>query len=373
MASCAKTKILHVTQVGGGIQTYLDFIFNNIDRDKFELILVCPSDKASLIKMADNYNVTHYNLNLEWQISPLKDLRSIVSFAKLVKEIKPDIVHAHSSKAGMIARLASLFFRAPVAYTPNAFAYLGKQGIGRRVFTLIEKLAIPFTDVLLAASKSEAARASNDLAFPKKKIDVYPNSIEILPLEGEVEKSGKKLITTAGRLVYQKNPLMYLKVCKLVTDVRDDVLFQIVGAGFEDTLKGQIDEFIQANALENKISIIHWMDRPTLLKTIQSSDVFVMTSAFESYGYVAAEAQMLEVPVVATNVDGLNEIVENDVTGYLVESDDAKTMADKILYLLDNPDHGRSLGKNGRLRIKKLFDIKDNIKILEQFYDKFKK
>jgi len=373
MASCAKTKILHVTQVGGGIQTYLDFIFNNIDRDKFELILVCPSDKTSLIKMADTYNVKHYNINLEWQISPLKDFRSIISFAKLVKEIKPDIIHAHSSKAGMIARLASLFFSEPVTYSSHAFAYLGKQGISRRIFILIEKLAIPVTDILLATSKSEAARAVTDLAFPKKKIDIYPNSIEILPIEERVEKSGKKLITTAGRLVYQKNPLMYLKVCKLVTDIRDDVLFQIVGAGFEDKLKGEIDQFIEAHSLQNKISIIHWMDRPTLLKTIQSSDVFVMTSVFESYGYVAAEAQMLEVPVVATNVDGLNEIVENNVTGYLVESDDAKAMADKVLYLLDNPDHARRLGKNGRLRIKKLFDIKDNIKILEQFYDKFKK
>ena len=76
------------------------------------------------------------------------------------------------------------------------------------------------------------------------------------------------------------------------------------------------------------------MDRADLLSTLRNTDVFVMTSAFESFGYVAAEAQMLEVPVVATNVDGFNEIIESGVTGYLVEPGDVDGMTEKINKIL---------------------------------------
>ncbi|HEX8023202.1 glycosyltransferase [Mucilaginibacter sp.] len=373
MANSSKIKILHITQVAGGIETYIEQIFNNIDREKFELILASPTDRQSLTKLASRYNVPHYPLALKWHISPVYDLLRIFSIIKLVKVIKPDIIHAHSSKAGMITRLAGVFFSAPILYTPNAFAYLGSNGIKKKLLILVEKMAIPFTNTLLASSKSEALRSLNDLAFSAKKVKVYPNSIEILPIEDKPStSSSKKTITTVGRLVYQKNPMMFLNVCKILSDKRNDIMFQIIGAGFEDTLRKEIEGYIKENHLEKKINIIQWMDRPTLLKTIENTDVFVMTSAFESFGYVAAEAQMLEIPVVATDVDGLNEIVENDVTGYLIEPNNAEKMAEKIELLVDNPQQAKEMGKKGRARVSKLFDIKNNIKILEEFYIKLK-
>jgi len=261
-----------------------------------------------------------------------------------------------------------MFYKQTTFYTPNAYAYLGKSGLSRSFFLNVEKSAIPFTDILLAASNSEAKRSINDLKFPEKKVKVYPNSIEILPLKEKVENKERKIITMVGRLVNQKNPMMFAKVCKEVTDVRNDVFFQIIGAGFDDQLKTQVEDYISENNLTEKISIIKWMSRSDLLTTIRNTDVFVMTSAFESFGYVAAEAQMLEVPVVASNVDGLNEIVENNSTGYLVDPNDVGSMAQKIVYILDNPDKGKEMGKLGRIRVSKLFNIKENIKLLEGFY-----
>ena len=268
----------------------------------------------------------------------------------------------------MVARLASIFYNPKIVYTPNAFAYLGRRRLKKLLLVLIETMAIPFTDVLLASSKSEANRALNDLHFPKKKVEVYPNSIEILPVDSDYTKTGIKKITTVGRLVNQKNPLMFLRVCKIITDTRNDVMFQIIGAGFEDKLKHKINDFIEKNNLTDKISILPWTDRLNFLQMLKDTSVFVMTSAFESFGYVAAEAQMLQIPVVATNVDGLNEIVENNVTGFLVELNDAQEMAEKILFLIDNPEQAQEMGCKGRLRIEKLFDIRNNIKILEKFY-----
>jgi glycosyltransferase involved in cell wall biosynthesis len=370
MHNLNKVKILHITQVGGGIRTYIEQIIQNIDTDNFEIILACPKDRTDLIEMAELYNIKVHEIDLVWNISPISDFRNIYSIASLVKKIKPNIVHAHSSKAGMIVRLAGIFYSPKTLYTPNAYAYLGHESWQKKLFLSLEKLAIPITDMLLAASKSEAKRSLEDLSFPPQKVDLYPNSIEIVELTPK-HTVQHKLVTTVGRLANQKNPLMFLRVCKLVTTKHDDIHFQIIGAGFEDQLRKQIDEYIKENHLEDKITIISWMSRKKLLETIRNVNVFVMTSKYESYGYVAAEAQMLEVPVVATNVDGLNEIIEDNKTGYLIESNDDEKMAEKIIYLIQNPSQADTMGKNGRKRIMDLFDIKKNIKILESIYRKY--
>ncbi len=366
-----KIKILHVTQVSGGIQTYIEQILKNIDRDRFEIVLACPKEQESLIKMAYTNNIEFIALDLKWEIAPLHDFKSIISIAKIIKKVNPDIIHAHSSKAGMITRITGFFFRVKTLYTPNAYAYLGSKGIKRFFFFYIEKLAIYITDILLASSQSEAYRSTEDLKFPKEKVKVYPNSIEILDSLPEYASPGLKIISTAGRLAHQKNPLMFLRVCEIISKTRGDVHFKMIGVGFEDSLKSDILKYIKERRLTNRVSLINWMDRGDLLSEIRNSEVFVMTSAFESFGYVAAEAQMLEIPVVATNVDGLKEIVEHNSTGFLVELNDDEEMARKILYLIDSPEKSRKMGENGRIKMEMLFNIKTNIKILEDFYTQY--
>lgn len=363
-----KIKILHITQVSGGINTYLDQIFQNIDHSKFEMVLSAPLDRTSLLDTAKKHNVKWISINIKWQISPIADLKSIYQIIKIVKKEKPSLIHAHSSKAGMLCRIAGKFFKQKIFYTPNAYAYLGAEGLKRNMLLTFEKVARPLTDVLLAASNSEAWRAINEVRFKNGKVKVFPNSIEIPALteKGPKEPTAIKTVTMVGRLVNQKNPIMFLEVCKLVTTIRKDIQFQIIGAGFDDQLKPEIDQFIEKNNLS--INIVYWMDRPDLLKAIGGSDVFVMTSKFESFGYVAAEAQVLEIPVVTTNVDGLNEIVEDHETGFIVALGDITNMAEKIMYLIDNPIVAKEMGKKGRIRTSRLFDIKHNIKILENFY-----
>lgn len=365
-----KIKILHITQVQGGVQTYLEQIFTNINPEKFEMVLACPSQREAIVKMAKKHGVPRVKLEMPIKISPLSDLRCILAAVKLIKDIKPDIVHSHSSKAGIIARVAGLLVKPKVIYTPHAYAYLCHKGLTRFFFLAIEKIAIPFTSVLLATSGSEAKRSLNDVRFPAKKVEIYTNSIEILPLPEKTAHAEKKSITMVGRLVTQKNPMMFVRVCKALAELRDDVFFRIIGAGFDDQWKAVIEDYIREHDLQTKLTIIQWMDRADLLSTLRNTDVFVMTSAFESFGYVAAEAQMLEVPVVTTNVDGFNEIIENGATGYLVEPDDVNGMVEKITEILDNPVAAAQMGRKGRIRVSQNFDIRKNIHQLESFYFK---
>jgi hypothetical protein len=154
-----KIKILHITQVQGGIQTYIEQIYHNIDSTKFEIEIACPEEQKSLVEFAKANNIKWYSLKLKWQISPISDILSTLRIAHLVRKSKPNLVHAHSSKAGFVTRIASIFFKPTVLYTPNAYAFLGHKGIKRRIFLTIEKISRLFTDILLASSKSEEIRS----------------------------------------------------------------------------------------------------------------------------------------------------------------------------------------------------------------------
>ncbi len=362
-----KIKVLHITQVQGGIQTYIELIYNNIDKSKFEIEIACPPEQKSLIAFAVKNNIKWHPVNLKWEISPFSDILSVFRIKRLVKKIKPNIIHAHSSKAGFVTRIASVFIKPTVLYTPHAYAFLG----GKKKFLILEKIARLFTQVVVACSQSEYNRATKEVKIPARKVEIFPNSIDIPNFTKKHSTNKTPIISTVGRLVAQKNPMMFLRVCKLLRDQHIDVHFQIIGAGFDDKLKATIDSYIKANDLADKITIYNWMDRSALLEQLRQTDVFVMTSIFESYGYVAAEAQALEIPVVSTNVDGLNEIVLNKKTGFLVDTNDDENMAKKISWLLDNSEAAKEMGKNGRKRMAEKFNIKTNISKLEDIYKTF--
>lgn len=366
-----KIRVLHITQVQGGVQTYIEQIYHNIDEERFEIEIACPEEQKSLIKFAIDNNIKYHPIKLKWQISLLSDFIGVFRVIKLVKKVKPNIIHAHSSKAGFVTRLASLFFKPSVLYTPHAYAFLGHSGIKRWLFLNIEKLVRPCTDTILATSKSEYTRSIKEVKLPSSKVQIFLNSIDI-PEFTRINKTEptKSIITTVGRLVHQKNPMMFLEVCKNTHNTHPNTHFQIIGAGFEDKLKTEIDCYIKENNMGDYITIFNWMSRQELIEKIRKTDVFVMTSNFESFGYVAAEAQAIEIPAVCTNVDGLNEIVADKETGFLVKVDDVKGMAEKIIWLLENKEKAKQMGQRGRERVTNNFNIKTNIAILEEIYKK---
>lgn len=371
-----KIRILHLTQVSGGIETYLSHIFTYLNRDAYELLLVCADERKSLIKMAEEKCVRVFPIKMKWKISPVSDFMTIIALVKLLKHLKPQIIHAHSSKAGVIARISGIFYKAKIIYTPNAYAYLGFSGFKRSVFLSIERIMIPFTDCLLASSESEKTRSINDVKFPSSKVLVYPNSIEPQVANDNLEiviepNSLPFIITTVGRLVKQKNPMMFVAVCKAVAEKRKNVIFKLIGIGFDDQYKMQLEEYILDNKLTDSVLLQSWMSKAELHYNISKSHIFIMTSLFESFGYVAAEAQLLGKPVVATNVDGLNEIVDNNNTGYIVELDDVATMAKRIIHLMDNPALRKQMGEAGKKRMLMKFNIERNIQYLDVAYSSF--
>ena len=365
-----KIRILHITQSVGGIETYIDMLLRYLEPAKFECSLICPDQEGTLAEKALSYDVPVHILPMVRSIKPWRDLRHYIEIKRLIRSIRPNIVHVHSSKAGVLGRMAASSIGIPCLYTPHAFAFLGRTGFTYWLFVSIERFMRPRTSRLVATSLSEANRATNEVGFSEDRVPIFSDSIEVEDyLHKEIpDNPNPPQVIMVGRLINQKNPEMFVRVAHRVRQHRPDVHFKIIGSGYQEFLREKVDAQIRELNFEQSLEIVPWLPRNELLDTLARTTVLAVPSRFESFGYVAAEAGMLQKPVVATNVDGLKDIIADGSSGILVDSNDDAAMAEKIVELLGNPALRKRMGQAGRKRVEEHFNITRNIRKIEAVY-----
>ena len=368
--------ILHVTQCLGGVETYIRSFH---DHDGFadfkERMLVAPS-ACALTKEWENCGGTVDILPMSRELSIASDVRATLSLFRTIRRHKPNVLHLHSSKAGAIGRAAALFCKLlgqkfQVVYTPHAYYYLALEGHRRFVFLWIERILSYFTDRLLATSPSEASRSIEDVGYPQRKVVTVSNGVATTPVHTSplIGKSHAPFtIIFVGRICHQKNVELLIET---VAQFRssESVVFQIVGAGHYDSDRQQLDALLETAKVDTGlVEIIPWLDHEQVLDKFRQADVCLVTSRYESFGYVAAEAAAAAIPVVATNVDGLKDIVEDGKTGFLLTDPSGEQLASYIRRLLDDPQLSISMGRLGNDRINRYFNIAANSQLMRKFY-----
>jgi glycosyltransferase involved in cell wall biosynthesis len=237
---------------------------------------------------------------------------------------------------------------------------------------MLERVMRPYTTAVVAASKSEADRAIQDVGFRPDVVRVFWNSIEVEAARDrpsvEERPPDAPRVMFVGRVAYQKNPEMFVRVAALLKHDHPSARFSLVGSGFHDELLGPVQELIVQHGLEGQVELLPWRPREELWALMASATVIVVPSRYESFGYVAAEAGWLGKPVVVTDVDGLRDVVADHDTGFIVPLDDDTAMAECISRLLHDAELARRMGERGRDRVRQCFDIQENIQVLEQIY-----
>lgn len=368
-----KTKILHVTQTTGGVETSLLLLFRHLDKTRFELHLACPPE-TNLAREARVLGLQVFEIPMVRSPHPLRDPLALGRLMALVKRERYAIVHGHSAKGGYLARLAArLAGRARTIYHPRAFSYLSQQGVARSFFLQLERFAVPLTDVVIAASESERRRAIEDVRFPEGRVVTIPNSVDFTEVNGgnsmdggKAERSGPPLVLTVGRLTYQKNPEMFVRVAKLVSERRPDVRFVMLGGGFAGPLERRVRDMIESSGLGECITIHPWVSKAEALKHISRCDVFVLTSRFEGMPNTLLEAMMLGRAIVATDVDGTRDVLAGGA-GIMVPANDHASMAESVVELLDDPVRATAIAEQGS-RSRHRFDIRHNVDALAAVY-----
>ncbi len=261
--------MLHVTQVTGGLETILLLLFRHYDRSRFEFHLACPPG-TTLEAGARNLGIPVHGVPMVRHADPVRDPLALAQLVRLVRRERYAIVHGHSAKGGYLGRLAGrLAGTSKTVYAPQAFSYLSQRRLAKSFFFLLERLAVPLTDLVIAASESERTRAVREVGFRHERVVVIPNSIDFseaadLPAG---RHSASPIILTVGRLTHQKNPEMFVRVAKLVAKRRPDALFQMLGAGFAGPLEAKIRRMVAETGLDGRLEILPWVSKRESLWT----------------------------------------------------------------------------------------------------------
>ena len=146
-------KILHVGQMIGGLDIYIrnSIVYNKEDND---YVIVCGDEDKHNPVMRGNKPVREYHISLYRSLNPFKDLKALLQTVKIIKKEKPDVIHCHSAKGGVIGRTAGWLTHTPTCYTPHAFSYLcTPSNLKRKIYLVIEKLT-KFKTCLLALNRN---------------------------------------------------------------------------------------------------------------------------------------------------------------------------------------------------------------------------
>jgi glycosyltransferase involved in cell wall biosynthesis len=300
---------------------------------------------------------------------PIKDLKALLSLVWLIFKEKPDIIHTHSSKAGILGRVAAKIAFVPrIIHTPHGHVFYGHFGpIASKVFLWIEKLFSRFTDRIVALTDGEKNDYENLSVSPSEKLLKIHSGVDIsqyMKSNGNMVEKRRSLgldqnsmvVGFVGWLLPIKGPEYLLKSMEYVWQEYPETALVFVGKGDLDLdLRAQAGQ-VSANG---RVKFLGWRD--DINEIMPVFDMLVLPSLNEGMGRVLVEAMASGKPIVASNVGGIPDLVRHGETGYLVPPADEKALADNIKKLLADP------GQQGKKHCQQ-FSLEAMIEKLDDLY-----
>jgi len=319
---------------------------------------------------------------LRREIHPGLDFLSFLIIGRLIsKEVargREVVVHSHGSKAGVLARFAARAARASaVVHTVHGFAFHEYQATPVRIaYVLVERMCAKFCDVLVAVSNSTVLKGLREKIGTRDQYVVINPAItdeHFEEIEFDAGLKKKDLGIEESALVVgtvccfkpQKAPLDFVKAAESVHKVLPGVEFVMVGDG---VLMSDVRRAISQKNLEDVFHLLGWRDDVVVI--INTFDVFVLTSLWEGLPMVHAEAMCSAKPVVATSVDGTPEVVTDGVSGFTVPPKDIRSIADRVITLLEDEQLRKRMGEAGKKLVSPRFTMDRLVSDVSSLYQR---
>ncbi len=365
-------KILHVGNLKSGIDTYVRNTVAFAD-DEFEFIIVNGADDNNKPYFRHGKEVKNYHVCLYRALNPIKDLKALWQTIKIIRKEKPDLVHCHSAKGGVIGRFAAFLTRTKSLYTPHAFSFLSTNSAKKRTICLFLEKVAKLNSRLLACSKSERELGIKMIPYSKDKAFAWPNAIpEVkdldIKLPEDVNKN-EKYIISVGRPSYQKNPLLMVETMRLIHEKHLEIKFLLVGVGYYSPMLDSMKTLIEKYHLQDVMKMISWCSHEETLGYVSRSLFYLTTSLYEGLPIAVLEAMALGKPIVASDVIGNKDCVKDTFNGFLLPLK-ATDFADRCNELIENSDELQLMGKQSKQYFERNFLIDNRIKDLEEIYMK---
>ncbi|MFH1176801.1 MAG: glycosyltransferase [Acidobacteriota bacterium] len=279
------------------------------------------------------------------EVRPLADLAALSEMRRCIRSFRPDIVHTHSSKAGVLGRLAAHLEGVPlVVHSIHGFGF-GPHQLApvRWAFLAAERLAARWTDHFIAVSHRNLDEGARLGLYARERACVIRSGVELTTFR--TRRGGPELrrelgIPAAAPLVVQvacfkpqKAPERFVALAELVAQRAPEAHFLLVGDG---ALRGELEAARRAAGLEGRLHLPGW--RRDIPAVLDAATVVTLTSRFEGLPRVLVEARAAGVAIAAMAVDGVSEVIENGVNGFLAGPGEVGTLADRVCRLLAEPE-----------------------------------
>ena len=369
-----KIRVLHVAECIGGVDRYLRSLLKYSTCENIMILSQLYEDKKAIYEqLASHVEIMH----MQHGMKP-SAVREAIELRKKIRRYDPDVVYAHSSTAGAIVRMACVGLKVKVVYNPHGWSF-NMEGRSKRLFVTLERIMSHFCDAIICISEAEKVSALREHICKESKLHVIENGIDIDGYKAGQENhrnvdlaipADAFVVGMVGRICRQKAPDVFVRMAAEVQKSIPNACFVIIG----DVLEGAEEERTEIESLARELGvnliITGWVDNP--LDYMRIFDVGCLLSRWEGFGLAIPEYMLVGVPIVATRVDAIPYLIKDGVTGLLVERDDWRTAAEKVVELAEDENLRNRLKENGLKTVKGRFDAHKMSESFDGLYGELK-
>lgn len=337
----------------GGPAIHVTLLTEKLGAPNYDSCLVCgtiEADEGDMLYFAEKHGVHPLIMpELGRSLHPLRDIATVWKLYKLMRELKPDIVHTHTAKAGFVGRLAAWLAGVPViVHTFHGHVFQGYFSAPMtRFFILLERIAARMSDAVITLTEGLRTELADKYRITRRgRITVLPLGLDLETFSSTLRKHGEfrkahnipvdaPLAGIVGRLVPIKNHALFLEAAARVRQDIPNAHFVIVGDG---ETRPAIEAQIKALGLSDCVTLTGWVR--DVAPVYGDLDALVISSLNEGTPVSIIEALAAGCPVVATSVGGLPDLLDHGALGALVPSGDAATLASALTVTLQHPPDG---------------------------------
>jgi len=310
------------------------------------------------------------------QINPLMDMLALWKMIFIFRKKEYPIVHTHSSKAGILGRLAAKLAGVPIViHTVHGWSFHDAMPpLTRKVYILLEQICARFTDALIIVTKGDREKGLLEGIGKPDQYHLIRSAIPLnefnpqnysrdqirrdlgLPLDGPI-------VGTVGRFSAQKNPLEWVRVAEIIHREIPECCFLMVGDG---PLRSQVESALVQLGLKERV-LLPGISR-NIPQLMAAMDVFLLTSRWEGLPRVIPQAMSMQLPVVATGVDGSAEVVMSGVNGFVCPPGDIDGLAKHCVNLLRDEQLRQKISQAGTRTVVNTFDLSQMIEGIDDLY-----
>lgn len=372
----ARARVLQIVEsTTAGVKSHVLSLLRHLDRDRFALAVACPQVRTgaygdtSFLEDVKVCGVPYHIVDLHRAVHPFYDLRATIQLHQVIRRGGFQIVHTHSSKGGLLGRLAARVAGVPgILYTPNGFAFRGQRGWRRWLYLWAERLATPWTDVIICSSEGERVLVLREKIARPRQLTVVENAIDPQQFTAWTGSSDSNtngpVIGTITRLVAGKGLHTFLRAAALFSKIYGTAQFVVVGDG---DLRGELERLTRDLGIMEQVNFLGF--RNDVHPVLDGFDVFVLPTEYEAgVPFAVLEAMAMGRPVITTNAQGL-ERLRGSGAARLVPVGDVEALVRAIQELWHDPTERLRLGQAGRALVEAEYDIADKVRHVEALYE----